>query len=214
MAQRTFRAVIFDLDGTLIDTESVAILAGRQAFADCGIGPDAAEAMLHRLVGTDQPTGARLLTEAFPALDLIRIQTLWQGGFEDRIARHLPLKPGAEDLLDRLAHPKAICTSSGQEAAHRKLALAGLARHFACVTTLACVSRPKPDPEPYALTAARLGLAPGDCVVFEDSEPGAQAARAAGCFVVQVPDVQPVSGDHADLVAPDLLTGAREAGLI
>lgn len=212
MQDRTFDAVIFDLDGTLIDTESAAIAAGREAFTALGIAePDD---ILHRLIGTDEPTGARILGQAYPALDLAALQTLWQQGFNTRIDTHLPLKPGAAEVLARIAHPKALCTSSAQTSARRKLQRSGLTGHFTCVTTLACVTRPKPDPEPYLVTADRLGVRPDRCLVFEDSETGARSAFAAGCFVVQVPDIVPATGDHAHLVAPDLIAGAVAAGLI
>ena len=206
-----FDAVIFDLDGTLIDTEAQAIRAGLEAFRAMGI-TDPGD-IFHRLVGTDQPTGRGLLHAAFPDLDIDRLTRLWQQGFETEIRRDLPLKPGAVELLGRIDRPKALCTSSEAAAAHHKLQLAGLAPHFSVVTTLACVTRAKPDPEPYALTAARLGVAPERCLVFEDSEPGAAAAFAAGCIVVQVPDVIPASGDYAHHVAPTLMEGARMAGL-
>lgn len=207
-----FEAVIFDLDGTLIDTEAQAITAGNAAFAALGVA-DPGD-IFHRLVGTDQPTGRRILQAEFPGLDVQRLTSLWNEAFLDLIAQNLPLKPGVTDLLDRLDRPKAVCTSSGEAEAHRKLRLAGLDHHFPVVTTLACVTRPKPHPEPYVLTARRLGVAPERCVVFEDSEPGAAAAFAAGCTVVHVPDVMAASGKNAHLVAPTLLDGARRIGLI
>ncbi len=79
--------------------------------------------------------------------------------------------------------------------------------------TLDDVARPKPAPEPYLLAAERLGLPPARCLVFEDSETGAEAAHRAGCVVVQVPDVVPSEGRWAHHLAADLVAGARAAGL-
>ncbi|MBA4349649.1 MAG: HAD family phosphatase, partial [Rhodobacter sp.] len=76
------------------------------------------------------------------------------------------------------------------------------------------VSEPKPAPEPYLLAAARLGVDPTRCLVFEDSDVGAEAAHRAGCTVVQVPDVAPTEGRFARHLAADLLAGARAAGII
>jgi HAD superfamily hydrolase (TIGR01509 family) len=130
------------------------------------------------------------------------------------LARGLPLKPGVPDLLAAFGQPRAIATSSTRRQADRKLAQSGLAAQFAHVIVFEDVTRPKPAPDPFLLAAARLGVAPARCVAFEDSETGAMSARAAGMTVVQVPDMQPGTGRFADLVAPDLLTGARGIGLI
>jgi HAD superfamily hydrolase (TIGR01509 family) len=205
-------AVLFDLDGTLIDTESVAILSATEAFA--ALGHSVTTDFLHSLVGVDQPTSRQRIQARFPTLDVPRLSQLWDAGFEARIAQHLPLKAGARDVLARLRVPLAIVTSSGRHHAHSKLALAQIDHHFAHVVTVNDVARPKPAPDPYLLAAQKLGLPPARCLVFEDSETGAEAAHRAGCTVVQVPDVAPATGRWAHHVAADLLAGARHFGLI
>ncbi len=207
-----YDAVIFDLDGTLIDTEAVALRTGRDAFAGFGIVPQ--DSLFHDLIGKDGPTTEAILRDRFPRIDIAELRLRWYERFEAATAAELPLKPGALDLLGRIRQPKAICTSTGRQGAHRKLRLAGIAAAFRHVVTLDDVTAAKPDPEPYLLTAGLLGAAPGRCLVFEDSETGAAAARAAGCVVVQVPDLLPTAGEHADHVAESLLEGARLAGLI
>ena len=134
--------------------------------------------------------------------------------YHARVALGVPLKPGVPDLLQGLGHPKAIVTSSGRDSARNKLSLAGLGPHFAQVVTRDDVRAAKPDPEPYLLAARLLGAKPSRCLVFEDSEPGAEAAHRAGCQVVQVPDIVPSLGRWAHHLAPDILTGARMAGLL
>jgi beta-phosphoglucomutase-like phosphatase (HAD superfamily) len=81
------------------------------------------------------------------------------------------------------------------------------------VITLDDVTAAKPAPDPYLLAANKLGVAPARCLVFEDSEAGAEAAHRAGCRVVQVPDVVPSEGRWAHHLAPSLLEGALAAGL-
>ena len=126
----------------------------------------------------------------------------------------LDLKPGARDLLDSLTVPAVLVTSSGRIGALRKLELTGILPAFAEIITLDEVTRPKPDPEPYLIAADRLGLAPARCLVFEDSETGAEAGHRAGCTVVQVKDVVQPTGRWAHHLADDLLSGARLAGLM
>jgi HAD superfamily hydrolase (TIGR01509 family) len=210
-----FDAVIFDLDGTLVDTERLTLAAGIEAFARQGVAVD--PAFLHGLVGKDDVTGAGLIRTAFPQIDLAAYDADWTAATDRLSAGGLPLKPGVLDLLDLLGGldlPRAIATSSTRRQADRKLARSGLSGQFRHVVVLEDVARPKPAPDPYLLAAERLGAAPARCLAFEDSETGAMSARAAGMTVVQVPDLLPASGRHAHLVAPDILSGARGIGLI
>jgi beta-phosphoglucomutase-like phosphatase (HAD superfamily) len=208
----TFDAILFDLDGTLVDTESIALTTGMAAFA--AHGHDVDHAFMHNLVGKDEPTAARMIRAALPGVDLDAVNRHWRKGFNDGVDAGLDLKPGALDLFSRLTAPLAIVTSTGRTGAHHKLGIAGIADAFTHIVTLDDVRAPKPDPEPYLLAATLFGVSPARCLVFEDSETGAEAAHRAGCTVVQVPDIVPSQGRWAHHLAPDLLTGARMAGLI
>jgi len=210
--QAMIDAILFDLDGTLIDTESVALKAGHAAFADLGFAVD--DAFMHRLVGVDQPTSRAFIQSQLPDLDILQLARNWDARFDAAIAQDLPLKGGVRELLERALRPMAVVTSSAREAAWHKLHLVQLADHFAHVVTVNDVQRPKPAPEPYLLAAQKLGVAPERCLVFEDSETGAEAAYRAGCIVVQVPDLVPTRGRWAHHVAASLQDGARHFGLI
>ncbi len=207
-----YDALFFDLDGTLIDTETIAARTGRAAFAAQGLRVD--DGFLHQLVGRDEPTSAAIIRQAFPMADLDRLTQDWRAAFDAGVDQGLPLKPGAAELLAAPDLPRVLVTSTRRAGAHHKLRVAGIAQAFAHVVTFDDVAAPKPAPEPYLLAARLMGLTPARCLVFEDSETGAEAAHRAGCVVVQVPDVVPSRGQWAHHLADDLLTGARMAGLI
>ncbi len=106
------------------------------------------------------------------------------------LARGLPLQPGAARLLaalDAVGVPYALVTASSRAIMDAVLKVTGLS--FGVTVCGQDVRRGKPDPEPYLLAAARLGVPPSGCVVLEDSPTGIAAARAAGCAVIAVPSV-------------------------
>ncbi|QCO56298.1 HAD family phosphatase [Pseudorhodobacter turbinis] len=207
-----FDAVIFDLDGTLLDTEALSQAAGIAAFADHGLAVD--PAFLHSLIGHDDVTGAGLIRARFPGLNFAGLATAWSKRITVLYADGIPLKPGTHQLLAALRQPLALATSSTRTQLDLKLSVTDIAPYFRHIVCVDDVQKPKPAPEPYLLAAKRLGVDPARCVAFEDSETGAQSAHLAGMTVVQVPDINPASGRFAHLVAPDLLTGAREIGLL
>lgn len=208
-----YDAIFFDLDGTLIDTERLAIETGRAAFLEHG--HQETEALLHSLIGVDQPAAESLILEAFPDIDPAGLQGRWRAGFDMALAEGIPLKLHAERVVHGLAtrHCLALVTSSSQAAAHDKLSRSGLLPAFRTIVTRDDVNHPKPSPEPYLLAARRVGASPSACLVFEDSETGAMSAHAAGMTVVRIPDIREPSGRHAHHVAPDLLAALVLTGL-
>lgn len=210
-----FAAVIFDLDGTLVDSERVALEAGRRAFLR--FGETVAPGFLEALIGRDRNAVAAALLENYGHLDQpMLVQAIREESIALREAEGLPLKPGAVLLIEEIAAlglPMAVATSSGAVEAERKLTSAGLRAHFAAVIAFDHVENPKPAPDPYLLAARSLGHAPETCLAFEDSDTGTASARAAGMRVVQVPDMLPSDGVHAHHLATSLIEGALAAGL-
>src|SRR5258708_6719490 len=128
-------------------------------------------------------------------------------------------KPGGAEMLEYLAGggvPLAIATSSRPTTVQRHLGSAGLLGHFKAIATRYDVERGKPHPDVYLEAARRLGVAPGRCIAFEDSNVGLTAAHAAGTMAIMVPDIVPPSPEvlaKCLKVVPDLhaaLTLLRE----
>jgi HAD superfamily hydrolase (TIGR01509 family) len=210
------RCVIFDLDGTLIDTEALCNETGVDACRNLGLAVGLA--FFETLAGIHDAERVRLISgHVGQALDFEVFFAEWDRLCSLRFRDGVPVKPGVEELLQAIAGqglPMAVATSSRRGPATEKIVAAGLAAHFAHVVTYDDVTAAKPAPEPYLLAAARLGASPVRCVAFEDSETGAASAHAAGLTVVQVPDLHAATGRFAHHVAPTLLEGARAVGLL
>jgi beta-phosphoglucomutase-like phosphatase (HAD superfamily) len=193
-----FEAVIFDMDGTLLDTERVAQEAFFSACDQQGVAPRMD--LLLRCVGAAEPLARQVIRDGYgPGLDYDAFFAAWSGHF-GRLSQLTPasLKEGAAALLDaveQLGLPMAIATSSGTANALEKLRRAGLLMRFRTVIGADQVTRPKPDPEVYLKVAAFLGVAPSSCLAIEDSEYGVRAAHAAGMTVIQVPDMTQPTAD-------------------
>lgn len=210
----TFSAVLFDLDGTLVDTEKQGFIAGKSALAQ--LGHTLTDALFRKLIGTDRIAGEEILRTHLGDLDFHELDRLWSAESRKEQAKGVPQKPGAETLLAHLKKiniPRAVATSSGRQSADLKLTKSGLLPLIDTVVSRDCVTHAKPNPEPFLTAAHRLDVAPESCLVFEDSDPGARAAQAAGMHVVQVIDMVTPSGDFAHHIAESLLEGAALAGI-
>ena len=180
-----YDAVVFDLDGTLVDTETLY----RQAFmeAAASLGFVMAADRYAGLIGIASRERAPLLLAAFGAgFPLEAFFTAYRARRAMLLGAGVPVRAGAASLLRRLAVPKAVATSASRPTASAHLRRTGLAGHFMHVVTRDDVTRGKPAPDVFLLAARRLGVAPARCIAVEDSPPGAAAARAAGMRVVLV----------------------------
>lgn len=205
-----FAALLFDMDGLMFDTERLAHRAWSQAMAE--FGQPAPFELFLRCVGTSEAGTNAILNEALGAeFDVEALRERERAiGRAIVTAEGLPLKPGLNELLDALdawQMPRAVASSSHRAAIERNLNHVGLTGRFHTLTGGDEVAHGKPAPDVFLLAAQRLGVAPEHCLVLEDSENGVRAAVAAGCTVINVPDLKPLPADAAALttaILPDL----------
>ena len=195
LAGRTFAAVLFDLDGTLVDSTPAVARAWSSWASDRGLpAPDLAANhgrpavhLVARMVPAAQVTDALAEFHARELADLSDVVVL----------------PGAAELLRSAGDLAAVVTSGTRSLALARLAAAGLTPP-AVTVTFDDVRQGKPHPEPFLLAARRLGVDPVDCLVVEDAPAGLAAAAAAGCATLAV------LGTHAapQLTGADAVVGA------
>jgi HAD superfamily hydrolase (TIGR01509 family) len=184
------RAVAFDLDGILIDTEPLFAEAVRRYLRRRGIPFD--PAFMLTIMGTPDHQAVPAFIRTYRLTDPPQAVAgeLWRDFLEAAGPGPAPLLPGVGDLLGRLRTagiPSAITTSSGRVFVERMFAPHGLMPHFRFVLAAEDVTHGKPDPEIYRTAARRFGVEAGGMVVIEDSPNGLAAAKAAGARCVVVP---------------------------
>lgn len=199
----TLSAVLWDMDGTLVDTEPYWIESEFEVVAAHGNG-GWSEAHGHALVGMDLRDAARYIQEHGEVrLAVDDVVEALLDGVVARVRRRVPWRPGARELLAELngaGVPTALVTMSWRRFVDAILpALPD--GSFGAIVTGDDVARGKPHPEPYLTGAARLGVTPGATVALEDSPTGARSALAAGCVVVGIPNVVgiPAEARHHEL---------------
>ena len=192
MDKYAFEAIIFDHDGTLVDTESADFRAYQMLYTEFGATLNLeywAATIVGRMNGYDDLFAelARQSNNGVTAAGLWRrIRELWLVTLED-----VELMPGVTTLLPTLqaaGYPLAVATASDQDWTRRWLTRFELLPYFQTIATRNEVVHNKPAPDVYLLAAAQLGVDPGRCLVFEDSLAGVQSATAAGMTVVAVPN--------------------------
>lgn len=186
-------AVLFDMDGLMLDTERMARVAWKRALLERGYPID--DAVYLRLVGRTVADAKLILGEIFgPELPFQEIFDLRQSYYDLDIEQNgIPVKAGLFELLDYLETnliPKAVASSTPAWFARHKLARAGIDQRFQAIVCGDMVSRGKPFPDLFLEAARQIDALPQDCVVLEDSEAGILAAHRAGMLPLMVPDLK------------------------
>ena len=209
LVPRLIRAVIFDLDGLLLDSESAWDGARRALVAEHGLEwrEGATEAML----GMSAPEWSRYVRDELGVpLEPAEISDRVVANMLDAYEQRLPLLPGAEAAVERIAErwPLGLASSSNKPVIDRVMETSGWGEVFRVWVSSEEVDRGKPAPDVFLEAARRLGTDPGEAAGIEDSHNGILAARAAGLVrVIAIPNHEFPPGAQA-LAAADVVLGS------
>ena len=198
-----YRAVVFDLDGLLVETETIWMEAKVRLFRAHGVEFTVDD---HRAVfGTSEDFTARTFLARF-GLDEAQLPALIEEYLDTAagiFATGVETRDGATEIIAALRGrvPLGLASNTRRELVDLILERAGLTGCFDAIAT-GDEARPKPEPDVYALACARLGVAPADAVAIEDSPTGVRAAKAAGMTCIAVPSDPEVDLSEADRVVP------------
>ncbi|MBF6537297.1 HAD family hydrolase [Nocardia farcinica] len=189
-------AVLWDMDGTLLDSEKLWDIAVRELAVE--LGTEMTDEVRHALVGASGPNALRILFDGLgvdPTTEALReAADFLERRVGDLMTGPIPWRPGAADalaLVRAAGLPSALVTNTIRSLT--EFGLDTLGRHHFDVSVCGDeVTEGKPAPDPYLRAAELLGVDPRHCVAVEDSPTGARAATAAGCAVIVVPCEVPV----------------------
>ena len=189
---KQFKAVIFDMDGLLLDSEKLAFDTFCSACQQLEL-PDLSE-VFNQCIGTNSTKGAQILKEGLKGItDDEEFNSVWNKKYKALTEnKSVPLKLGVIEILQHLVHlniPRAVATSTRTEFAKSKLKHSGIINFFKFIIGGDQVNRSKPDPDIYLKASSELSVSPEDCLAFEDSENGVRSAVSAGMTVIQIPDL-------------------------
>ncbi len=188
---KPFSGIIFDMDGTLLDTEAVFREVVYHVSADLGF--EMTDPIHKAMVGSSHEATTVMLVEAYGVTFPYTIfDAKCRELMKEKMTEIVPVKPGVHELLAELKArriPAAVATSSRSHHALTHLGEAGLLSAFRAIVTRDDVTHPKPHPEPYLLASSLLGLSPQACIAVEDSHAGVRSAHAAGLQTIMVPDL-------------------------
>jgi len=185
------QAVIFDMDGVLVDTEVVYKNTAFEVAKEQGF--HMSDQLHNSIVGLPYEVGGLIIREAMgPDFSYDDFSQVLQARIAARLMAQVPVKKGVVEFLNTLEElqiPVAVVTSSGAEAANHHLSRSDLIASFETIITRDDVDNGKPHPEPYLLAAERLEVEPQFCLAIEDSYNGVRSAHGAGMLTIMVPDL-------------------------
>lgn len=195
------RAVVFDMDGVLFDTEGVEYRAAGRIEREQNL--PGVQAMILEALGMTQEKSVELFLKHFPSEEAYRaFEATLHRYYREAITPRVPEKPGLRELLSYLKEKGllvALATSSDLACVKRNFASSGIGPYFHTVVTGDRIAHSKPHPEIYLAAASALGVPPWQCVAVEDSFAGVRSAHGAGMQTVMVPDLLAPTGEILSL---------------
>lgn len=187
------KAVLFDLDGTLVDSMWLWKDVDIEFLMTRGVVlPEDLDVFQDKLEGMGFTETAVFFKETFRLGESVNeIKTVWIKMAEEKYSREVPLKPGVLEFLKELKKRKikmGICSSNSRELIEKVLKAHGIENYFDCITTCCEVPKSKPEPDVYKKTAEKLSVDAENCLVFEDVPMGILAGKRAGMKVCAVDD--------------------------
>jgi HAD superfamily hydrolase (TIGR01509 family) len=206
-----FQAIIFDMDGLMIDTEPMYWEVGRRIARQ--YGKDCIDATFRKMMGRERLESMRIfarecgITEATPE-DLLAQREV---AMVKHFAQGVNPMPGLLEILQEFRERLkfAVATSSPKKFTDVLLPALGLDKHFSVIQSADDITHGKPNPEIYLKAASRLSVSPNDCIVLEDSPAGALAGHRSGAYVIAVPS--PLTSGEDFSFAPQRVSNLHDA---
>lgn len=191
--QLNIKGFVFDMDGTMFDTEQLSVKSWQRAGKDFGI--EIPYPFMLGIMGLSSADIRRLFTEKYPAIDYSTFrESNMRYAMEYIEADGVPIKPGLFSLLDKIKEQNlkcAVATSTSYERAMTLLTRSNTLSYFDAVITGDMIQNGKPAPDIFFKATDKLRLPPNDCIALEDSRNGILSARAAGLIPILIPDMIP-----------------------
>ena len=197
------RAVLFDMDGTVLDTERLMLWGWEQLIREGYLSEYILE-VYPDYCGKTHPEMRRMFFDHYGEdLPLDELYKKRAVHINRRLEEEgMPLKPGVPEIFEELqkrGYKLALATSTGDGVVARNLEMTGYAHYFDAIVTGSMIQNSKPAPDIFLLAAERLGVRPEECMVIEDSHAGVRAGVAAGMRVIMIPDIPRVTDEMRSL---------------
>lgn len=191
------RALILDMDGTMIDSEREIMDAMAQAGLEAGFAFD--REIMESTVGVTHEETVNIMRRAYPDAPYGPIEARCMELYRERLrGGQVGIRPGLHSVLEAArvcGLPVAVCSSSHREDVETVLDIYHLRSYISAAVCSGEAGQAKPHPAPYLRAASLLGVTPRDCLAVEDSPHGALSALSAGMRVVVVPYIAPIPAD-------------------